>query len=253
MFELRRQRTVARHRRPAVVEQFHLRPAKVDHRLDGEDHARLEQRALAGLASMDDVRRVVEHPADAVAAEIAHHRAALRLGERLDRVADVAEGVARPRRGDAATETRPGDVDQPPRLQRHVADQVHPAGVAVPAVDDDGHVDVDDVAVLQALGTGNAVADDVIDADARGMGVAAVEDRRRHRAGRPDERLDPVVEVGGQRLRHDVRHEHVEDARGKLSGSAHPGEGGGVVELDRRRRFVEVGVGHPRQNRAARA
>ena len=52
--------------------------------------------AGAGAAGMDDLGRVVEDPAEAVAAEIADHRITLRLGMALDGVADVAEPVAGP-------------------------------------------------------------------------------------------------------------------------------------------------------------
>src|SRR3546814_9216562 len=51
MLELRRERAVARHRGPAVVEHLHRIFAGVDHRLDREEHARLEFRAGAGARS----------------------------------------------------------------------------------------------------------------------------------------------------------------------------------------------------------
>ena len=82
VLELRRQRAVARHRRPAVGQHLHVRPAEVDHRLDGEEHAGLEHDALAGLAEVQDVGPVVEHAAEAVAAEVAHDAAALALRRR---------------------------------------------------------------------------------------------------------------------------------------------------------------------------
>jgi hypothetical protein len=44
-----------------------------------------------------------------------------------------------------------------------LADRIHAAGIAMPAVENECHVDVDDVAVAQRLGVGNAVADDVVD------------------------------------------------------------------------------------------
>ena len=47
-----------------------------------------------------------------------------------------------------------GDVDEAARLQLDVADEIHAAGVAVPAVDDHGDVDIDDVAVAQRLVAG---------------------------------------------------------------------------------------------------
>src|SRR3546814_6863452 len=66
----------------------------VDHRLDREDHAGLQFGAGAGAAGMDDLGRVVEQAADAVAAEIAHHAVTMRLGMLLDGVAYVAEVIA---------------------------------------------------------------------------------------------------------------------------------------------------------------
>src|SRR6266436_607449 len=55
---------------------------------------------------------------------------------------------------------------------------VHPAGVAVPAVEDEGDVDVDDVALLERLLARNAVADHVIDRGAGRLAVAAIHQRR---------------------------------------------------------------------------
>ena len=58
-----------------------------------------------GLAVVEHVRRLVEGAADAVAAEIAHHRAALRLREGLDGVADIAHA------------RRPGGSRSMPRIR----------------------------------------------------------------------------------------------------------------------------------------
>src|SRR3954452_5089439 len=117
-----------------------MRLAEIDHRLDCEEHAGLELHALAGPADMDDVRLVVEHAPEAMAAEIAHHAHGLRLDETLEGVADVAGGGAGLHRGDAAYHGLIGHLDQPLRLARDRADSIHPAGIAVPAVDDEGDV-----------------------------------------------------------------------------------------------------------------
>ena len=50
----------------------------------------------------------------------------------------------------------------------------------MPAIDDQGHVDVDDVAFAQRLVIGNAVADDVVDRGADRLGIAAIIKRCRH-------------------------------------------------------------------------
>src|SRR5690242_9213011 len=126
-----------------------MRLAEIDHRLDGEEHARLERNAFAGPADVDDVRFVVKHAAESMAAEIANHAHALRLHEALDGMADIAGRRARLDRGNAAHHRLVGYLDQPFGLPRDRADRVHPAGIAVPAVHDESDVDIDDVAFFQ--------------------------------------------------------------------------------------------------------
>ena len=54
-------------------------------------------------------------------------------------------------RGDAAHHSFVSDLDQPLGAARDFADRVHAAGIAVPAVDDQCDVDIDDVALPQRL------------------------------------------------------------------------------------------------------
>src|SRR6185437_13087169 len=95
MLELGRERAVAGDRRPAIGQDLHMRFAEIDHRLDGEQHAGLELEPFAGFAVMQDVRPVVEHAPQAVAAEITHYAAALAFGIGLNGRADIAGGGAR--------------------------------------------------------------------------------------------------------------------------------------------------------------
>ena len=76
---LRRQRAVARDDGPAVADLADLALAGVDHRLDREDHARHQLLERAGPAVVQHLRLLVEARADAVAAELAHHREAAGL------------------------------------------------------------------------------------------------------------------------------------------------------------------------------
>src|SRR5258707_12910080 len=198
MLELRRQRAVARHGGPAVGQDFYMRLAEIDHRLDGEDHAGLQRDAFAGPADMDDVRLVVEHAPEAMAAEIAHHAHALRFDKTLDGVADVAGGGAGLYPRDAAHHGSIGDFDQPFRLAGDRPDHIHPAGIAVPAVDDEGDVDIDDVAFLQRPVAGHAVADHVIDRGAGRIAVTAIHQRRRIRAMAERELTDEFVDPRGR-------------------------------------------------------
>src|SRR5688572_20871480 len=111
MLELGGEAAVAGHRGPAVVEQLAVRLADVDHRLDREEHSRPKLRAGAGAAGMNHLGRIVEHPAEAVAAELAHDAVAMLLGMGLDGARDVAEAIAGARLLDAEHQTLIGDVD----------------------------------------------------------------------------------------------------------------------------------------------
>src|SRR5204862_5961335 len=135
-----------------------------DHRLDGEEHALAHLGSVFRPTVMQDRGRVVEHAADAVAAEIAHHRIAVALGIALDRIADRADMHPRPHHRDAAHHRLIGDLDQLFGFDRDAfADEVHAAGIAVPTIEDHGHVDVQAVAVHQAAAARAAVAHDVVD------------------------------------------------------------------------------------------
>ena len=68
-----------------------------------------------------------------------------------------------------------------------LADKEHPAGVAVPTVEDHGHVDIEDVAVHQPALARNAVTDDMVDRGANRFRKAAVIERRRDRIMIDDE------------------------------------------------------------------
>ena len=182
---------------------------------------------------MDHFGRVVEHLAKAVPAEIADHAVAVLLGMALDRVADVAEMVARLRLFEPEHQAFIGHVDQAARLDRDVADQIHPAGVAMPAAEHRSDVDVDDVAVLERAIGRDAVADDMIDRDAAAMGVAAIAERRGHTAAGDRHVADDVVELVGAHAGDDVGHQRVEDLGGEAAGLAHALKACGSMELDR--------------------
>src|SRR5207248_11042139 len=125
--------------------------------------------------------------ADAVAAELAHDREAMTLGEALDRRADIAEVRAGLDGTDAAPHRLVGHFAQPASLDRRRADIEHATGVAVETILDDGDVDIDDVASLELLVAWDAVTDDMVDRRADRCGIRlitgrGVVERRRNRA-----------------------------------------------------------------------
>src|ERR1700722_3756691 len=148
-----------------------MRLAEIDHRLDGEEHAGLQRHAFAGPPDVNDIRFVMEHAAETVAAEIAYHAHALRFDEALNGMADIPGGGVGLHGGDAAHHGLIRYFDQPLGFSGDRAHRIHPAGIAVPTLDNEGHVDIDDVAVLQHPVPGHTVTDHVVD---RGTGRIAV-------------------------------------------------------------------------------
>ena len=169
----------------------------------------------------------------------------MRLGETLDRRADVAEASAGLDLFDPLHQRVVGDVDQPCGIGLGRPGQVHPRAVAVPAVDDHRHVDVEDVAVDQHVvgslflilagrdrAARNAVADHMVDRDAAGVTIPLVADRRRGGAGGPDHIVHRGVEVQRGDAGDDQRRHAIEDVGHQPAGSAHALEIRGVVNAD---------------------
>src|SRR5258705_3404669 len=140
---------------PAVGERAYGSAAGIDHRLDREDHPGLQLEPGARTAVVDDLRLLVELPADPVATELANDREVMPLGEFLDGVADVPKVGPFLHGTDATPHRLVGDLDEAPRLDRRSADEEHAARVAMPAVPDHRHVDGDDVARTELLVAGN--------------------------------------------------------------------------------------------------
>jgi hypothetical protein len=232
MFELGRQRAVASDRGPPVIEQLHVRAADVDHRLDGEEHSRLEFGTGAGPAGVNDLRAVVKQAPEPMAAEVANDAVAMLFRMALDGVGDIAHSVSGLRLLYPEHQAFVGDIDQPPRLERNVADQEHSAGVAVPAVEDRGDVDVDDVALLEDLLAGYSVADDMVDRRAAAPREAAIAERGRNRSGIERHPLHDRVDLVGRDARNHLRYQRVENLGREPAGPAHALERRVPVQLD---------------------
>ena len=110
----------------------------------------------------------MEHPPQPMPAEITHHRAALAFGICLDRTCRCRRSAlpgftsAMPRISDSCVTS----ISRAALAVRRARDE-HARGVAVPAVQDRGDVDVQDIAVLQRLRARDTVADHMVDRDAR--------------------------------------------------------------------------------------
>ena len=218
---------VAGHDGPAVGHLPDVTLAGVDHRLDGEDHARHQFQSRARTAVVQHLRLLVELFADAVATEFAHYAIALLLREGLNGVADVAKISARLDPGDAVPHGFERDVGKTPRLYRRFTGEIHAAGVAMIAVLDDRDVDVDDVTRLQHLVARHAVAHLMVDRRANGFRVGRVS-RRRVVEWRGNGALhvhhvlmaQPVQFAGADAWLH-MRRNEIEHLTGQAAGDAH--------------------------------
>ena len=170
---------------------------------------------------MQDRRRVVEDAAEAVAAEIPDDGTPLAFHEGLDGRADIVGRPARPDRGDAAHHGLVCNFAQALGPARDLAHIIHPARIPVPPVDDQGHVDVDDIALAQRLLVRNAVADDVIDRGAGGFRVAAIMQGRREGAMVHGELEDQLVQLVGGHAGADVVRQHIQRFRREAASAAH--------------------------------
>jgi hypothetical protein len=132
------------------------------------------------------------------------------------------------------------------RGDRRVADLKHPTGVAVIAVLDHRDIDVEYVAFLQLLRSGNAVADHMVERRADGFGETAIIERRRDRLLDVDDVVvaDPIQFLGGDSLPH-MSLDHVQDLGGQPAGDAHLFDFFRRLECDAHRflgGFLEHGV-----------
>ena len=113
-----------------------------------------------------------------------------------------------------------------------LADAEHAAGVAMPAVDDDCDIDVDDVAVLQPLVAGYAVADDMVDGGADRLRKAAVVQGRRNGAVPDDEVMAQTIQLARGDAGLNAGRDEIQRLGGESAGQAHGLEGLGAVDLD---------------------
>ncbi len=112
-----------------------------------------------------------------------HHGTTLALGVVLNGLADIIGGV--PGFDDCKTALKafPRHIHQALCLALGLACHIHARCVAMPAIDDHGDINVQDVAFLERLVMRrNAVTDDVIDRGTEKVLVAAIKHRGRNRA-----------------------------------------------------------------------
>src|SRR5690606_28651072 len=111
------------------------------------------------------------------------------LGMFLYGMADVAQGGARPYLFDAQPHACVSDVGQAACQYGWRPDTEHAAGIAIPAIFDDGDINIEDIARLEFLFPRNPVADHVVYRGADGAGKGRVARRLITDGGRLDTQL----------------------------------------------------------------
>ncbi len=177
MLPLRRAAEIVGHGRPIVVPGVvFVLSGKRNHGLDREGHAGLHHKAGVAIEVVGNVWLHVEHFADSMADEGPHNAEPEFLGVRLDCRADHVDGQPGLYGGDAEVEAFLGDLHQLHRRFGHIAHTDHDRVVAVHAVEEDGDVEVDDVAVLERAIVRDAVTNDFVDRGTDRFGKSAVSD-----------------------------------------------------------------------------
>ena len=224
MFKLRGQRFVAGDGCPVIGQHLGLSAAQIYHRLDREKHAFFQHCAGPCTTIMQHIWRRMEHPAKPVAAEIAHHRHAVGFDKTLDRVTDIAKGVARFYGRDPKHQRVMRDLDQPTRLARQIACHIHAAVVAKPAIDDHRHINIGNIAVSHDFRAGDTVANHMVDRNTRRVAVAFVADGGRGGTAPFHFSPDIVIQSGcGHAGLHQGCHA-IQNFRSHLPGCAHARE-----------------------------
>jgi hypothetical protein len=120
--------------------------ARIDHGLNGEGHAFHQLFQRTGPAIVQHLGFFMETQTNAVATKLAHHAEAMSLGKLLDGVADVTQMDAGLDHFDAVPQGVIGEAAKAFGGNGRITHCKHAAGVAVPAVLDDGDVHIDDIA-----------------------------------------------------------------------------------------------------------
>ena len=180
---------------------------------------------------MHHLRGIMKQSSKSMSAKITDDTVTMPLGMPLDRVGYIAHMISRSCLLDPQHQALIGDLDQSARAQRYIPDQVHPAAITVPPVKNWRDIDIDDVSAFQRLLTRNAVANDMVDRDAAGMGVATIAQGRRNTAARLNECVDQPIYLAGRDTGHHMRHQHVQCFRRQSSRGMHTGEGAGAMQL----------------------
>src|SRR5689334_9949705 len=233
VLEMRRRASVGGFGDPLVA-HAHIGTSGIDHRLDRDDHTFLQSRAAPRFAVIREVRFIVHFGADAVPDEFADDRKTILFDQTLDRVADIAEAIARPHLLDGAVERIAGNVEELLQLRVDAAHGHGDSRIRIVAVDFHAEVDGYDVAFAQlALGRRNAVNDLAVHGGTEHARVPPIALERCVTRLAADFLLGGFFEIHGRDARADHFAQRVQDFVHDQAGAVHFFEFVGATQTDR--------------------
>ncbi len=197
MLVMRRRLAVTGAAGPAVILDDDVAAAQVDHRLDSDAKAVLDQGACAAAPEVGHLRIFVHLAPDSVATHLAHHGVTPLLAIGLYGVGDVAQAIALATGFDARVKRLFGSLQQLHHLRGHLSNRESVTHVAVVAVELDDKVNTDNVTLTQGVGGGESMHHRLVDFDAERGGETAVTQACRTAAVLDDELAGDGVELVG--------------------------------------------------------
>ena len=167
-----------------------------------------------------------------MAAKIAHHAITLLFRMHLNGMGHIAQMVAGFRLRNAQHHRFIGRLDQPTRLDIHLSDQIGAVGIAMPAIEQRGDIDIDDIAFFQGLWPGNAMADDMVYRGAAAVRIAPIIERCGNSATIKGHGPNQIVNGLRRHAGLNKGHKRVENLGGEAACLAHPVKGVGAMQAD---------------------
>ncbi len=150
--------------------------------------------------------------ANAVPAIFTHHTEAFTMSDALNGITDITQRRTRAHCMNTGAGCFVGRLDKTFCQGADLPDQIHTAGIAVPAILDDRDIDIDDIAIFQNIGGRRyAMTDHCIGRDAGGLGKTVIAHiRGNHFQLLDDVLVADIVQRFGAHASLDVRRDHCE-------------------------------------------
>lgn len=223
MFELCRRPAVFGSDRPPVgFVATGIASSGVDHRFDRKAHAGIQSIDTAlSIRKMGNRGIQVELLSESMTDVFPHNGKASPMSLRDDRFADGGDGASRCQGVDRHVHAIEGALRHGLAFLGYLADQKRFTLIAVPAVDDGGHIDVDDVAFPKLLFAGNAMTDDFVNARAAAFGIVLISQRSGFVAVIESPLRDHLVDFARRDSGLDVRSDVIHQAGVHAAGVTH--------------------------------